>query len=107
MDDLSRLLDSYGIVVKLFTDNVKDYLCITSAIDVTKLQQSLDLIAGWVDKWQLGLSIEKCYVMPIGNPTVNATYYIDNKELPQLVQCIDLEITITIELSSVHIQQIS
>jgi len=65
------------------------------------------LIAGWVDKWQLGLSVEKCYVMSTGKPTVNATYYIDNKKLPQLAQCKDLGITITNELSpSIHIQQI-
>jgi len=43
---LARLLDSYGIVVKLFADNIEVYLRITSAIDVTKLQQALDLIAG-------------------------------------------------------------
>ena len=37
VDDLARLLDSCSIVVKLFADDVKVYLPITSAIDVTKL----------------------------------------------------------------------
>jgi len=48
--------------------------------------------------------------MPIGKPTVNATYYRankDNEEL-QLAQYKDLGITITTELSpSIHIEQIS
>ena len=71
--------------MKLFADDVKVYLRITSANDVTKLQQALDLIAGWAEKWQRLLSaVEKCYVVPIGKPTVNAAYYTDNKELPQL-----------------------
>ena len=37
-DDLAKLLESYGVVIKLFADDVKVYLQIAGADDVTKLQ---------------------------------------------------------------------
>ena len=60
IDDQAKLLESYGVVVKLFADDVKVYLQLAGAGDVTKLQYALDLITQWADEWQLGLSIAKC-----------------------------------------------
>ena len=47
IDDLAMLLESYGVIVKLFAvfaDEVKVYLQIAGTDDVAKLQYALDLI---------------------------------------------------------------
>ena len=94
-------------VVKLFADDVKVYLQIAAADDVTKLQYALDLITQWADEWQLGLSIAKCNTLSIGKTPVDAQFHIHDTELPQLSHCRDLEVVITYDLScSLHTQQI-
>ena len=59
VDDLAKLLESYGIIVKLFADDVKVYLQTAGAYDVAKLWYSLDLFTQWADEWQLSISIAK------------------------------------------------
>ena len=79
IDDLAKLLESYGVVVKLFADDVKVYLQIAGA-DVTKLQYALDLITQWADEWQLGLSIAKCSTLSIGKTPIDAQFHIHDTE---------------------------
>ena len=61
IDDLAKLLESYGVAVKLLADDVKDYLQIAGADDVTKLQYALDLNTQWPDEWQLSLCDENVH----------------------------------------------
>ena len=76
IDDLAKLLESYGVIVKLFADDVKVYLQIAGADDVTKLQYALDLITlQWADEWQL-ISIAKCNTLSIGKTPVDAQFHI-------------------------------
>ena len=55
VDDLAKLLECYGIVVKLFADDVKVYLEIVNTVDADNLQCALDLIAEWAEGWQLSV----------------------------------------------------
>ena len=71
VDDLAKLLECHGIVVKLFADDVKVYLEIVNSADADNLQHALDLIAKWAEDWQLGVSVNKCNVLTIGKPPVN------------------------------------
>ena len=108
VDELAKILERHGVVVKLFADDVKVYLEICNTDDATKLQMALDLITNWSDEWQLGLSIGKCNTLLIGKQYDDTQYYIDGVELPCLPHCRDLGVTITSELSSaLHIQQIT
>ena len=50
IDELAKLLERNGVVVKLFADDVKVYLEICSVDDATRLQNSLDLISQWADE---------------------------------------------------------
>jgi len=45
IDELAKLLKSYGIVAKLFADDVKVYVEIINTDDAYKLHTALDLIA--------------------------------------------------------------
>ena len=86
VDELAKLLERHGVVVKLFADDVKVYLEICNVDDAAKLQKALDLIAEWADDWQLGLSIGKCKcnTLSIGKHQDTTQYYIDGTELPCL-----------------------
>ena len=59
VDELTRLLERHGVVVKLFADDVKVYLDMCNVGDAVKLQDALDLITGWAKEWQLSLSVNK------------------------------------------------
>ena len=65
VDELAKLLERHGVVVKLFADDVKVYLEICNVDDAAKLQKALDLIAEWADDWQLE-SIGKCNTLSVG-----------------------------------------
>jgi len=60
--NLAKLLESHGIIVKLFADDVKVYLEIVNVSDTVTLQGVLDLIIEWASTWQLQLSVSKCNV---------------------------------------------
>ena len=45
VDELAKLLERHGVVVKLFADDVKVYMEISNVDDAAKLQKALDLIA--------------------------------------------------------------
>ena len=54
IDELAKLLESHGIIVKLFADDVKVYLQIVNVSDTVMLQGALDLIiVEWASTWQL------------------------------------------------------
>jgi len=81
-DELAKLLERRGVVVKLFADDVKVYLEICNASDATTLQNALDLIADWANEWQRSLSVNTCNILPVGKHLDYTQYYISGKELP-------------------------
>jgi len=62
IDELVDILDSFGIEVKVFADNFKLYIRISNEVDVTTLQEALNFLFTRAEKWQLSLSLDKCYV---------------------------------------------
>ena len=46
INELAELLECYGIIVKLFADDVKVYLQVVNVDDANKLQKALDLLNG-------------------------------------------------------------
>jgi len=83
IDDLAKLLESNGIIAKLFVDDVKVSVKICTLEDGVFLQQALDLIAVWASEWQLSISVRKCNLLNTGRPTYEQKYYINNIQLPQ------------------------
>jgi len=65
IDELAKLLESHGIIVKLFADDVKVYLQVVNVSDTVMLQGALDLIVEWASTWQLQLSVSKCNMLTI------------------------------------------
>ena len=65
-----KILDSYGIKVKLFADDAKLYVKIVNSVDTAVLQAALNALCLWADKWQL---IARSH-MTIGMTTGLQTY---------------------------------
>jgi len=66
INELITILESFGIKVKLFADDVKMYLKIVHDVDIVKLQHAVTALVDWARDWQLSISIEKCCVLNIG-----------------------------------------
>jgi len=102
------LLERYGIIVKLFTDDVKMYLEVANVDDANKHQKALDLIVEWATEWQLQLSVNKCNILDVGHAPFVTDYYVYDSVLPKNSSCRDLGVTITHDLSpSLHIGEIA
>jgi len=64
VDDIVELVTDLPVSIKLFADDVKLYSNDRNSAD---LQNALDRIANWADKWQLKLASPKCTVFSIGS----------------------------------------
>jgi len=50
---LCALLARYNIKVRLFADDVKLYVKVINAVDITVLHEALAALVSWADEWQL------------------------------------------------------
>ena len=108
INELAQLLECYGIIVKLFADDVKVYLEVVNVDDANKLQKALDLIVEWANEWQLQLSVNKCNILNVGYAPFMTDYYVYGSVLSKNSSCRDLGVTITHDLSpSLHIGEIT
>ena len=98
INELAEVLAKFGIVVKLFADDVKLYVKIMNDVDVRVLQHAIDALCRWAEEWQLTVSIDIV-------PTVEV--FIDGTRLPLVTSCRDLGVTISVDLTpSVHVNNI-
>jgi len=56
INELIDLLETYGIVVKAFADDVKMYVRIVHDVNLLQLQHAVDTLLTWADEWQLTVS---------------------------------------------------
>jgi len=70
INGLLHVLEKLGIKIKLFADDAKLYLRVTDENDIIKLQAALDSLSNWAATWQLTVSVEKCFVLNIGNAVI-------------------------------------
>ena len=59
----------------MFADDTKFWSRIKAVADSTILQQGLDSVCYWSDKWQLRFNVEKCKLMHIGH-SLPTDYYM-------------------------------
>ena len=63
-----------------------------------ELQEDINKLVEYVNKWQMSFNVEKCSVMHIGHNNMQSNYNISNQQLPTIDQQPDLEIIITKDL---------
>ena len=108
VDDITRVVKHCE--VRLFADDTKLYLRVKKDAITNLLQQDLENIFEWSTKWQLGLALQKCVILPIrGSHSASAVPHIvvNNTELPTAENVRDLGVHISSNLkSSYHISKV-
>ena len=107
INELASILESFGVHVKLFADDVKLYLQITNDTDVAQLQCAIDALTEWADEWQISVSINKCCLLNIGRAICDTNLNINGSPLPIVESVRDLGVLVTQNLSpSLHVSNV-
>jgi len=73
INDLPQSIDSDS---KIFADDTKVYRNIDSSDDRTKLQNDINSLEAWSQKWQIEFNIDKCSVVHIGKDNAEYDYFM-------------------------------
>ena len=79
---INDLPDSIESTCKVFADDTKIY---NNPEKANILQEDLNKLQIWSEKWQLGFNISKCKSLHIGTKNPKITYTMDNNNVPQEV----------------------
>ena len=96
INDLSDIFPN-NIISKYFADDAKIYTEVKSLDDIDNLQFSLDDLADWANKWQLNISIKKCFVVDVLQRQSSDRFYnntLVDTELDCVTSCKDLGVTV-------------
>ena len=102
---INDLPDVVASSIKIFADDTKIFRAIESAIDISFLQQDLDNLAQWSQKWQLPFNLQKCKIVHFGFNNDRHIYNMENTGLQLTNQERDLGVIVDNELKfSGHIR---
>ena len=65
---------------------------------IMELQEDINELVEWADKWQMSFNIDKCSVIHIGHNNMKNNYNMSNQQLPTTDQQRDLGIIIAKDL---------
>ena len=107
INDLPEILQS---IVKLLADDTKLYRTIVDKNNETILQNDIDQIAAWCERWQIPFNVNKCKVLKVGKNDQNVKYSMGTLEgrieLEQVQYEKDLGVIFDTDLKfSQHIQE--
>ena len=91
---INDMPDEIDSVCQLFADDAKIFRGIKSSNDIYTLQEDLDKLAAWSEKWQLAFNIEKCKSLHVGVKNVHHEYHMNGKMLKQIEDEKDLGVII-------------
>lgn len=97
---VNDLLDGIQSSGKLFADDAKLYRRLRNASDSQDLQEDIDQLQEWSQKWLLQFNSEKCKVMHIGKHNPGCEYHMAGETLQTTTGEKDLGIYITPDLKA-------
>ena len=68
-------------MMKIFADDTKMYRAIKSVADNAGLQEDINTIENWSEKWQMPFNIPKCHVLPLGFNNKKKGYTVKNTRI--------------------------
>ncbi len=97
IDDLEvevtrRLLE---VLIMKFADDTTGAKVIENAADRDKLQEALDCLCNWADKWGMEFNVAKCKVMHVGRNNPEYDYTMRGVKLGKTDEEKDIGVTIT------------
>lgn len=87
--------------IYLYADDTKIFRCIKEQEDCLKLQQDVQEIYSWSEKWLLSFHPDKCKYMRIGRTTIDDQGYQMEKQLKKVALEKDVGVVINDKLSCV------
>ena len=65
-----------------FADDTKPCHRTGNTDDIIELQEDINKLVEWANKWQMSLIVDKCSVMHIGHSNMQSNYNMSNQQLP-------------------------
>ena len=88
----------YLELLKKFADDTKLAKIIRSPEDAQKLQDCLDSLGRWGEKWNMDFNVKKCKVMHIGRSNPKHKYFMNGAELKEVDSEKDIGVCIAANL---------
>ena len=66
--------------------------------NINELQEEINKLLEWANKWQMSFNVDKCSVMHIGHNNIQSNYNMSNQQLLTTDQQRDMGIIITEDL---------
>jgi hypothetical protein len=97
IDDLEVEITASELEVKIvkFADDTKGGKVITGMQDRDKLQQALDCLCDWADKWGMSFNLAKCKIMHVGAKNPGYEYFMRGTKLGTTEEEKDIGVTVT------------
>ena len=97
---INDIPDGLQAKVRLFADDTIAYLAISNPSDCSTLQNDLDQLARWEEKWKMAFHPDKCQVLSISRKRsiINHKYTLHGKELEHVTSAKYLGSTINNKL---------
>ena len=84
--------------VLIFADNTKVFRKVTNDTDKKNLQDDLDQLVKWSEKWQMLLNFGKCKCINIGHGNMDDEYKMGDAVLGRTTQEKDLGVTFSADI---------
>ena len=81
-----------------FADDTKPCHRARNPDDIKELQEDINKLVEWANKWQMSFKVDKCSARHIGHNNMQSNYNMSNQQLPTTDQQQDLGIIITKDL---------
>jgi len=106
INDIVQMFDEC-CTCKLYADDLKLYMRISSPDCTSMFQKCLDKLVIWSKQWQLQIAYKKCSILQIGNATNELVFYLDSDILANVNVAKDLGILVDSRLKfECHINKI-
>ena len=77
-----------------FADDLKMFRVIHDVTDFNQLQEDIDSLVTWANKWQLQFNVSKCHLLHLGKLHYHGTYNIQGNLIPPSESVKDLGVII-------------
>jgi len=81
-----------------FADDTKIFRRVGDSLDSDDMQQDLDTLVEWADRWQMEFNVGKCKVMHVGKKNVKFPYHMRGNVLKEVELEKDLGVFISVDL---------
>jgi hypothetical protein len=79
--ELEVVAENLDVLIVKFADDTKGAKVIRGEEDRQKLQQALDILCEWVDKWGMSFNVAKCKIMHVGRNIPGYAYFMNGTQV--------------------------